>query len=371
MKILNLLAVGGTGGIERLCQNIVLNSKEDNRICCLISEGEIYNSLKEKGIKIFSMANYNKNIFKIVNALKEYCMKENIDIVVVHHGGLFCNIIYLLLKKKLKKVRFVRYLHGCFDNYSFGNDGNLIQRKIVRIIMNKALKKSDLIIYISKAVKSSFEKQFDLKNKNAKVIYNGIPERFFSESSNRDTKNNKYINIGYVGRLEKLKGVDILINAYKELTNNNPNLQLTIVGYGTEEIKLKKMITDLNINQNVKFFGKQDNVIPFLDNIDIFVYPSICDEGLGISLIEAMSRGCIPIGFNKGGIPELIEDEKTGFIANKATSQELVQSIQKAIDLFKTEKSKKMQKDVKEFAKQFNVTNTIDQINRELKIILK
>ena len=367
MRILNLLAVGGTGGIERLCQNIVLNSKEDNRICCLISEGEIFESLKEKEIKIFSTAKYNKNVLKIVNELKEYCIKEEIDIVVVHHGGLFCNIIYLMLQKKMKKVRFVRYLHGCFDNYSFGNDGNFIKRNIIKIIMNKALKKSDLIIYISEAVKNSFEKQFDLRNKNTKVIYNGIPEIFFTEPSNRETKNNKFINIGYVGRLENLKGVDILINAYKELTNNNENIQLTIIGYGTEELSLKKMTTDLKINENVKFFGKQDNVIPFLDNIDIFVYPSICDEGLGISIIEAMARGCIPIGFNKGGIPELIKDEKTGFIANKTTSQELAKSIQKAINLFKTEKSKKMQNGVKEFAKKFNITNTIEQINKELR----
>ena len=62
MKILNLLAAEQTGGIEVLCQNIVVKSKEDNRICCLFGEGEIFDNLKEKGITIFSTKSLNKNI---------------------------------------------------------------------------------------------------------------------------------------------------------------------------------------------------------------------------------------------------------------------------------------------------------------------
>ena len=48
MKVLNLLASGNTGGIEVLCKNILLKSKEDNRICCLFKEGEVYNELNNR-----------------------------------------------------------------------------------------------------------------------------------------------------------------------------------------------------------------------------------------------------------------------------------------------------------------------------------
>ena len=92
MKILNLLETGQAGGIEVLCKNIVLNSKQDNRICFLQKKGEIYEELKRKNAKIFSTAELKKNIFKIVRRLEEYCKSEKIEIVILHHEGIFCEI---------------------------------------------------------------------------------------------------------------------------------------------------------------------------------------------------------------------------------------------------------------------------------------
>lgn len=172
MKILNLLAKGGTGGIEVLCKNIVFKSEEDNRVCCLFGKGEIYEFLKYNNAKVFSTDDLKKNIFKIVNKIEKYCIDEKIDIIIDHHGGINCNLIFILLKKRLKNVKFVRYMHACFDNYSFGNDGNTLKRVLVKKVMNKAINESDLIIYISEAVKKSFERQFKIKNKKSVVIYN-------------------------------------------------------------------------------------------------------------------------------------------------------------------------------------------------------
>lgn len=172
MKILNLLAECGTGGIEVLCKNIIFNTEEDYRVCCLFGKGNIYEVLKKSNAKIFATDDLNKNIFKIVDKIEKYCIDEKIDIVIDHHGGINCNLIFLLLKKRLKNVKFVRYMHACFDEYSFGNDGNIIKRMLVKNIMNKAINESDLIIYISEAVKNSFESQFKIKNKRSVVIYN-------------------------------------------------------------------------------------------------------------------------------------------------------------------------------------------------------
>lgn len=280
MKILNLLATGRTGGIEVLCRNIMLTSKEDNRICFMFDEGEIYSELKNKlgEKKVLSTKNLNHNTIKIANFIEKYCIKEKIDIIIMHHGELKNNIIYLLLIKKLPNVKFVRYLHGCFDNKSFGNEGNFIKRKLVKIVMNKALKKSDLIIYISRAVKNSFEKVFNIKNKNNLIIYNGIPDKFFNVS--RKVKSDKnIINIGFVGRLEDIKGVNVLIDAFAKVYANYHNVKLIITGNGREEANLKKMVDNYHINNAVRFTGRKNDIIPILDEINIFAYPSICEEG--------------------------------------------------------------------------------------------
>ena len=114
MKVLHLLAAGGTGGIEVLCKDIFLNANWDNRICVMFEEGEIYDNLKEKSDKIFSLKNENRNKKNIVKKVAEYCKKEKIDIIIEHHGGASCNIIYIMLKKELKNVKFVKYLHRKF-----------------------------------------------------------------------------------------------------------------------------------------------------------------------------------------------------------------------------------------------------------------
>ena len=77
----------------------------------------------------------------------------------------------------------------------------------------------------------------------------------------------------------------------------------------------------------VNFVGTQTNVIEWLDKADIFVYPVIWKEAFGISVVEAMSRGCIPIVTKKGGLPEIIDDEVNGFIISKCDREELAQKI--------------------------------------------
>lgn len=115
--MLNLIAAGGTGGIEVLLRDIIADKTLDNRICCLFEEGEIYEELKSKNEKIFSLKDKNRNRKEIVKELKEYCIKENIDIVTIHHGGINCNLIYMMLKKELPNMKYARYFHSSFDEY--------------------------------------------------------------------------------------------------------------------------------------------------------------------------------------------------------------------------------------------------------------
>ena len=98
-------------GIEVLCKDVFGNAEWDNRICVLFEEGEIYENLKKKSDKVFSLKCENRNKKNIVKKIVEYCEKEKIDIITEHHGGVSCNIIYINLKKKIKNVKFVKYLH--------------------------------------------------------------------------------------------------------------------------------------------------------------------------------------------------------------------------------------------------------------------
>lgn len=371
MKVLNLLAVGGTGGIEVLCRSIALRSNIDNTFWFLFEEGEIYEELKQMKAKVISTKNKNRNIRKIVKELESYCIKENIDIVVVHHGGLACNIIYTLLRKRCKKVKFVRFLHGCYDKYLFGNNSNKINNYVIKFFMKKALDASDLIIYVSKAVKKSFHKSFNINNVKEAVVYNGIDENFLKTKFKEKTNINKRkCKIIYVGRLVKLKGVDILINAIKKLKEERYNVKLTIVGDGEERKSLENLSTQLKLGEAIEFVGRQKNVIKWLDESDIFVYPSICEEAFGISVAEAMARKCIPIVSNHGGLPEVVDDKKTGYVVKKLDSKNLAQVIKECIDKEITGKGIKKE-EIRKKAEQFTIDKTIEKLNVEYKKLIK
>lgn len=364
MRVLHLLASGGTGGIEVLCRDIIEIADWDNRICCLFDEGKIYEELKQKNKKVFSLKKENRNKKAIVNKLVEYCKNEKIDIITVHHGGANCNLIYIMLKKRLPNLKYVRYLHGCFDKYTFGNDGNFVKRLLVKIIMQRAFNISDLLIFISKAVMNSFEINFKIKDKNKAIIYNGIDNRFFTQpvSKNVDIK-----NIIFVGRLSYVKGVNLLIDAFKTVHEKKPDIKLTIVGDGEEKQNLMNQVNELGLDDSVFFAGRQANVIEWLDKADIFVYPSIWEEGFGISVVEAMARGCIPIAFNKGGLPEIIVNERNGFIVKEVNSYSLSEVINRALD---TKLRNIMIKNAKETAQKFNLENTIIKLKEEYNKIM-
>ena len=128
MKVLHLFAAGGTGGIEVLFRNIVLQSKNIENICgFMFQEGNIYEELKKSDVKTFSVKNLRYR--DKIKYISKYCLDNSIDVIVMHHGGLNCNRIYIKLKKVLERtnIKFIRYMHACFDFKAFGMGKNFIK----------------------------------------------------------------------------------------------------------------------------------------------------------------------------------------------------------------------------------------------------
>ena len=265
-----------------------------------------------------------------------------------------------MLKNRLPNLKYVRYFHSSYDKYWEGRS-NIIKDIVIKIVMQKAINKSDLLIFISKAVKETFNKSFNLKNKKSAVIYNGINEKFFNqEQKNKKNKN----NLIYVGRIEKVKGLNLLLEAFEKVYEKHDDSKLTIVGSGNELNSLKNKAQNLKSVNNITFTGRQNNVIEWLDKSDIFVYPSIWEEGFGISVIEAMSRGCIPLTFNKGGLPEIISNAKNGFIVKNTNSNDLADAILKIIEMNENEKQI-IVKEAIETSKKFTIEKTVQSLTKK------
>jgi len=142
----------------------------------------------------------------------------------------------------------------------------------------------------------------------------------------------------FVGRLIPWKGVDILIRAMTLVIRKEPYVRLVIVGEGPERMSLEYLVKQLGIENNVIFTGRIDDrsLSNQYSHASVLVLPSrksrgMVMEGLGMVLLEAMSRNIPVIGTNVGGIPDIIDDGKNGFLVppddEKALAEKILQIV--------------------------------------------
>jgi len=138
----------------------------------------------------------------------------------------------------------------------------------------------------------------------------------------------------YVGRLDKLKGVNYLLKSIYKLkteygtSNIYKNLKLIIIGKGPEMINLQKLSKELNIQEIVTFKGelRGKELENWYSVADLFILPSLT-EGKPVVIYEAMSSECVVIATNVGGIPDQVKDNHTGFLLEPGDIDDLTNKI--------------------------------------------
>ena len=161
--------------------------------------------------------------------------------------------------------------------------------------------------------------KFGIPEEKVSVVYPGMPLR---RSKRTETENE--IRFLFIGDLNR-KGGSLVLKSFKKLMKNYDNIRLTVVTSETEKVLKNK-------NINCKYFMERealfDEVFPFHD---VFLLPTY-KEGFGITIEEAMSFGMPVISTNINAIPELVENEKTGFLIEPGNLQELTEKMQILID---------------------------------------
>ncbi len=124
--------------------------------------------------------------------------------------------------------------------------------------------------------------------------------------------------------LEKHKGYDVTLNAARILQEKNCPFHFLILGSGPQEANLRKQAEGLN---NVFFMSKQKDMGTWFASANLLIHPSY-KEGLGSVILEAMAAGLPVIASNTGGIPDIIEHEKTGILIEPGNAQALATAIE-------------------------------------------
>lgn len=154
----------------------------------------------------------------------------------------------------------------------------------------------------------------------SRVLYNTISPHAFENTCQR-----KFFL--FVGRLSPEKGILNLVRAFKTL----PGIDLKIVGTGPQEAEIKEFITH-NKLQNIEMLGfKSGNELKFVMSEASFIIAiSECYETSSMTTIEAYSLGVPVIGVRIGGIPEIVEEGKTGFLFEPGCVEQICSIVKKA-----------------------------------------
>lgn len=169
--------------------------------------------------------------------------------------------------------------------------------------------------------------------KKVRTIYNGIDvQRFIPKDEffdlnppKRQVDGRRDLKILAVAHLIRQKGVDHLIRGLAQAKNKQ--LRLRVVGDGPELASLQQLAVTLGVGGRVEWLGLRDDVNALLQESDIFVHPAIWEEAFGLTIAEAMSAEKAVIATRIGGIPELVEHQRSGLLVTPERPSELAAAL--------------------------------------------
>ncbi len=332
-----------SGGVETSLLSLLNTIKNNYNITLLVLKEEgIHLKDIPSNIKVMTIPFKNDyfNIFKNTSEIKRISEK-----IVLLYYKLINKSFTLFKSRKLANSYFIKYtkeLEGEFDiaidYHGYGYFGTGYVAKKVRAKRKYTwIHSSDLewvnntiqffncfdkIFAVSNYAKEEFSRKYSKFDNKLDVFYNIIDyKKIFEQSEEFVPRFEKdLINILTVGRLEKEKGYDLLLDIAKELKDNNIKFNWYIIGKGSLKEHLTKRVNYENLTSNVILLGEQKNPYPYFKYTDIYVQTSNF-EGYGLTIAEAKAF-CKPIVCSD--IPtfkEQIENNKNGFVCEQEPSK--------------------------------------------------
>lgn len=323
-KILFVIHQLNFGGAQRVLINIMNHldrEKFDISLITFQNGNELENGLK-KDIKHYKLnvSNVRKGLYKFYKTF----ITINPDILFsgIAHVNLMISLLILFLPKHIKYIARETSIPSQrlkSEKFPF----------IIKLLYKFFYSNFNIIIAQSNYMKDDLIENYNIDKSKIIVINNPVNINIKNIATRESLFNKNNINLLVVGRLHKVKGYDLLLNAISKLDKNH---HLYLVGDGEERNTLEKLVMQLNINHRVHFLGFQDNPYKYMVQSDLFILSSKY-EGFPNVVLEANSCGTSVVAYNcPGGTSEIIADGVNGFLVECGNVEKLAKKIEEAID---------------------------------------
>lgn len=260
-------------------------------------------------------------INKLIIAIKSYIEFKNIiakyDLVHIHmssRASFYRKAIFIKLAKKYNK-KIIIHMHGSEFAKFYNDECNIQKQKYIKQIFGYA----DKVIALSEEWEIFLSKI--CSREKIEVVYNSVilPQKM--------EKNYSQKSILFLGRLGKRKGTYDLLEVIPKVLKKHPSAKFYLGGDGDLE-KVSKICQEKGIEKNVYILGwiKGNDKIELLNSCNIYILPSY-NEGMPMSLLEAMSYGNAVISTYVGGIPKVIKNNFNGLLFEAGSTEEMYECI--------------------------------------------
>lgn len=279
---------------------------------------------------------------------------REVDLIHAHFGYMGLRVLYLA---KERKIPLITTFHG--------NDASMYLRKSAYIQSLRILFDYEMsyVIAVSERIR---DRLISLGANPDRTICHYIGtdlSRFdFMDRTPiaRKVERGDKVILLQVSNFVQKKGHKFTIQAFSDALRDYPRLHLILGGDGPERSGCEELVKQLGIGSNVTFLGRVDpaDVVALMNDADIFVHNSITgddgsEEGIPTVIMEAMATGLPVLSTRHAGIPELVVDGETGFLADEKDRVQYHQMILNALQLDSTDIGRKARKHV---AKYFDLT---------------
>lgn len=258
------------------------------------------------------------NIFSLI-ILKFNLKKTKSGLVLLCNGGypasIFLDLAPLFIKPDLSPTMTIVSTPARKENIVF----IYFWQKLDEIVYSYCKN----IVVNSMAIKNELMIKYKFPENKISIIKNGIEDNRLSRNHTKDI-----IEIGFISRIEKTKGIVELLNTYHKLRLKYKNIKLVIAGSGA----LSSLVQDSALqDSSVCYLGHMNTGLnELLHEIDIYVLPSY-QEGLPYGIIEASMAECAIIASDVGGIPELIKNNYSGILIHPKNETALYLALENLI----------------------------------------
>ena len=353
IRVLNVIDHLGYGGAPVAVKNIAekLNSEDIETLVCALRTNPKAMPIKTT---LISLTYHKYNPFAFL-AIAKLCKEYKIDII---HAHLQKSIISCLLAGFLCDAKIIIHEHGPI----FRRGTGCIYRRLLKLLAKKA----SVGIANSQVTMMALKQTAGFAEESIHIVSNFIDfTRFdhtlYDRDKARDTlgiAENKTV-VGFVGRLDSCKGVDLLVNAAAILCKKDQRYRFVIVGEGAKRNQLEQLVLQLGLKEKVIFTGLCKNPAEIIKAFDIAVVPSR-REAFGIAAIEFMRMKIPVIASPVGGLVELVQHKKTGMLLDNLNAENIAEALNMLVQENSLRES--LVENAEVFSRRFDGTEQLKQI---------